>query len=316
MAIALTDRRTRFATLGARLMRLNPDMTIPVAFDNTGPTFFGFANTVDLSAVLTSHAAPLTVKVDGTSQTKTFTCTASSEAAVTPAQAVTNLTTSAFTGITWSVDPTTGRLKGKAGSGKYVQVTGPLAAAMDFGQGLAHGGNGLEFVKYFDDTVIDIGLPKNIKESEEIDLEGAQGSLLKMIIGAMLQGINPVLTLKQKDYKLIQLIQGGTSDATNRSYEPPLDDETDHPAFFMEIFGGMYSEGSHHMGDNDQVEMLHIRNLIGMEGDVPVEAKAWAKYAFNLTGVAGKDLDGTKLAPWIEFRKTVEEYEAMDVENV
>jgi hypothetical protein len=316
MAIALTDQRTRFATLGARFMRNNHDNTVPVSLDDTGPRFLGFANTVDLSSVLTDHAASLTISLDGVSETKTFTCTASSESAVSVSEAVTDLTTSDFTGITWSADATTGRLKGKFASGKYVTVYGPLAAALDFGQALAFGGNGLEFCKYFDDEVIDIGLPKNIKEAEEIDLEGAQGSLLKMIIGAMLQGIDPVLTLKKKDYKLIQLIQGGTSDATGLSYEPPLDDETEHPTFFAEIFSGMYGDGSHHQGDNDQVEMLHIRNLTGMEGDIPVEAKAWAKYAFNLKGVSGWSDAGAKLAPWIEIRKTVAQFDAMAVESV
>ena len=40
---------------------------------------------------------------------------------------------------------------GTSQTGTEIAVTGPLAAALDFGQGIAHGGNGLEFIKGFND---------------------------------------------------------------------------------------------------------------------------------------------------------------------
>jgi hypothetical protein len=321
-ALALSDPRTRFGALGVRLGRNNHDGSNPVALDNTGPRFLGFANTVDLSAVLTASVAALTIKVDGVSQTENVDFTAAaSEEAVTVAEAFAALNTASFDnggGITFSADTVTGRLMGKATSGKYVQVTGPLAAALDFGQSLSFGGSGLEFCKYLSSKIIDIGLPKNIKDSEEITLEAVDGSLTTMIIGALTKGIDPVLAIKEKDYKLIQLVQGGTSvdTVTEKSYEPPSDDESEHPSFWMEIYGGMFSDGIRHMGGYDQVEHLFIRNLIGLEGDIPVEVKAWAKYMFNLKGVSGVSSTGAKLKPWKEYRLTVAQWLALDLANV
>lgn len=324
-AMALGDKRTRFGALGVRLGRNNHDGSNPVALDNTGPRFLGFANTVDLSAeglLDVDDVAKLTIKVDGISQTKDVDFSAAvSPAAVTVAEAFAALNTAAFTAggaITFSADTVTGRLMGKCTSGKYVQVTGALAKALDFGQSLQFGGGGLEFCKYLSNKVIDIGLPKNIKDAEEITLEAVDGSLITMVIGAMTKGINPVLALKVKDYMLIQLVQGGTSvdSETEKSYTPPADDEAEHPSFWMEIFGAMYTDGTKHMGGYDQVEHLFIRNLSGMEGDIPVEVKAWAKYAFNLRGVSGVADDGSKLEAWKEYRLTAAQWDAFALATV
>ena len=56
---------------------------------------------------------------------------------------------------------------------RAIQVVSPLAAALDFGQGIKHAGNGLEWLSYFDDETVSIGLPKDINDKEEIDIEGA-----------------------------------------------------------------------------------------------------------------------------------------------
>ena len=170
--MAMINGKARFATEGFRVKRLNPDGTVP-----TASRFLGFLGTVDLSAVLTTHAADMSVKIDNAAadeNTVDFTA-ALDETAVTVAEAVTALTAAGFTGITWSVDATTGRLMGASASGSEVEVTGPLAAALDFGQGVEHGGNGLEFLRSFNDDTMSIGETKNKKDKEEIDQEGAKG---------------------------------------------------------------------------------------------------------------------------------------------
>jgi hypothetical protein len=126
--------------------------------------------------------------------------------------------------VTAAADGTNPQMKNP----KIIQVTGRLAAALDFGQGIKHGGNGLEIISFFDDETISIGLAKDIKDKEEIDIEGAKGTVTRMVIGAMLQGLSPVVTLKENDYHLLEMIQGGKLDREKGTYDPPLSSESDH----------------------------------------------------------------------------------------
>jgi len=199
---------------------------------------------------------------------------------------------------------------------KKIQIIGQLAAALDFGQGIKHGGNGLEIISFFDDETISIGLPKDIKEKEEIDQEGAKGTITRMLIGASLQGISPVVTLKEKDYYLIELIQGGKLNREEGTYDPPLSDETESPSFYAEMFSPVYSKGSNKINDVAGYEKLLFRSVIGKEGDVPAEAKAWAQYAFNLNATEYTDETGKKFTAWQEGTLTPEEFDALKVKEI
>lgn len=311
--MSVINRKERFATEGLRFQRHNGDGTIP-----TPQRFLGFAGTVDLSAVLTSNAADLTIKIDSRlAETHSVDFSAAADdTQVTVAEAVTALG-SLFTGITFSQDTKTGRLKGSAtGNGKIIQVLGPLAAALDFGQCLKHGGDGLKMISFFDDETISIGLPKDIKDKEEIDIEGAKGTITRMVIGSMLQGVSPVVTLKQKDYNLLELVQGGKLDRVNGTYDPPLSKESEHPSFYAEIFSAIYSEGSNKLSDVAGFEKLTLRSLMGMEGDVPIEAKAWAQYAFNMTGTEYTDENGKTFSSYQEATLTLEDFDALKVKEI
>jgi hypothetical protein len=404
--MGVINKKERFATEGIRFMRLNPDGTIP-----RPSRFIGFANTVDLSAVLTNRAGQLSIKIDnGDMITKTVTFSAGLNlSAITVQQAITALNSAGFPNITFMADPYTGRLMGTnsanviigviltftnnsastvsiaagtytldvsgnpftttlssavslassasvsftfattaggvlvsqieipnfgtiapslpSGIGiqssvpnvilsspeKYVQITGALAAAMDFGQGSNHGGIGLEWLSFFDDETISIGLPKDIKDKEEIDQEGAKGTLTRMIIPAMLQGLSPVVALKEKNYHLLELIQGGKLDRTAGTYDPPLPHEADSPTFFAEIYSPLYSRGSNKMADIAGYEKLFLRSMIGMEGDVPIEAKAWATYAFNLTATEYVDENGIHQPAWQEQSLSKEQFDVLNL---
>jgi hypothetical protein len=200
--------------------------------------------------------------------------------------------------------------------GKIIQATGKLAAALDFGQGIKHGGNGLEVISFFDDETVSIGLPKDIKDKEEIDIEGAKGTITRMVIGATIQGISPVITLKQKDYFLLELIQGGKLNRETGAYNPPLSHESDHPSFFIEIFSAIYGAGSSKMSDISGYERLFLRSVIGMEGDVPIEAKAWAQYAYNLTATEYTDENGVKCPAWEEQPLSATQFDALNVKEI
>lgn len=309
------NKKARFATEGFRVKRSNPDGTVP-----TATRFVGFANTVDLSDVLDdiTDAAELTIKIDnGTAEKKTVDLSdAVDKTAVTVAEAVTALNTAAFTGVTFSKEEGTGRLMGTHSTGTEVAVTGPLAAALDFGQGIAHGGNGLEFIKGFDDRTMSIGMTKNKKDKEEIDQEGAKGGITRMLISAKLLGQTLAIAMKDKDYELLELIQGGSFNRTSGRYTPPPSTRLESPLFFIDVFSPIYGEGENKMENMSGYEQLRFLSCTGMEGDVPVEAKAWANYSFDVEASEYTDKDGKKEPAWWEQSMTVETFEGMNVETV
>jgi hypothetical protein len=201
-------------------------------------------------------------------------------------------------------------------SGKIIQAVGKLAAALDFGNCLKFGGNGLEVISFFDDETISIGLPKDIKDKEEIDVEGAKGTITRMVIGAMVQGMSPVITLKEKDYYLLELIQGGKLNRETGTYNPPLSNESEHPSFWAEIFSAVYSSGSSKLSDVAGYERLLLRTMTGMEGDVPIDAKAWAQYAFNLVATEYTDENNAKFPAWEEQTLSTTQFDALKVKGI
>lgn len=312
--MAYVNKKARFATEGFRVKRSNPDGTVP-----TATRFVGFANTVDLSAVLDDslYTADLTIKIDnGTAEKKTVNLSAAvDKTAVTVDEVVTALT-AAFTGITWSKEEGTGRLKGTHATGTEIAVTGPLAAALDFGQGIAHGGNGLEFIKGFDDRTMSIGMTKNKKDKEEIDQEGAKGGITRMLISAKLLGQTLAIAMKDKDYELLELIQGGTFNRTTGRYTPPPSTRLESPLFFIDVFSPIYGEGENKMENMSGYEQIRFLSCTGMEGDVPVEAKAWANYSYDVEAREYTNENGDKEPAWWEQSMTVETFEGMHVETV
>jgi len=199
---------------------------------------------------------------------------------------------------------------------KKIQVVGELAAALDFGNCIKHGGRGLEIISFFNDEVISIGLPKDIKDKEEIDIEGAKGTITRMVVGAMLQGLSPVVALKEKDYYLLQLIQGGRLDVATGTYDPPLSNENDQPTFYAEIFSAVYSSGSNKVSDVAGYEKILLRSMTGIESDVPIEAKSWAQYAFNLIATEYTDEFDKKYPAWQEQSMSLEDFDALKVKEL
>lgn len=313
--MAYVNQKARFATEGFRVKRSNPDGTVP-----TASRFVGFANTADLSDVLddTLDTADLTIKIDnGTAEKKTVDLSAADDkTAVTVDEAVTALTAATFTGITWSKEAGTGRLMGTHATGKEIAVTGPLAAALDFGQGIAHGGNGLEFIKGFNDRTMSIGMTKNKKDKEEIDQEGAKGGITRMLISAKLLGQTLAIAMKDKDYEMLELIQGGTFDRTSGRYTPPPSTRLESPLFFIDVFSPIYGEGENKMENMSGYEQLRFLSCTGMEGDVPVEAKAWANYAYDVEASEYTNEEGKKEPAWWEQSMDVATFEGMYVETV
>jgi hypothetical protein len=201
-------------------------------------------------------------------------------------------------------------------AGKIIQVVGNLASQLDFGNCLKHGGNGLIMISFFDDETISISLAKDIKDKEEIDIEGAKGTITRMTIGAMVQGMSPVITLKDKDYYLLEMIQGGKLNRETGTYDPPLSNDSDNPSFYVEIFSGIYSSGNNKASDNVGYERILLRTMTGTEGEIPIDAKSWAQYAYNLTATEYTDEHGIKYPAWQEGTISLEQFDALKVKEI
>jgi|GEM_PF-1084183 len=201
------------------------------------------------------------------------------------------------------------------GTNGIIQVVGSLASALDFGQGRRFGGD-LRCLSFFDDEIINIGLAKNARAKEEIDQEGANGTITRMLIGAMMQGIDPVLTLREKNYDLLELVQGGLYNRQTGTYDPPMAHESDHPGFWIEILSPVYGRGTNQRSDVSGYERILIRNCTGIEGDVPVEAKAWAQYAYNIAATEYTDETGARFPAWQEQFLTVAQFDALEIRRI
>lgn len=198
------------------------------------------------------------------------------------------------------------------GTDGIMQVTGPLASVLDFGGGRAHGGD-LRCLSFFNDTAMSITLPKDIIEREEIDIEGANGSPTRMVIGARMQGKSPVITMKEKNYDFLQLVQGGVLNRTLGTYDPPMPNESDHPSFMIEIYSPLYGQGPNKQSDMKGYEKILLRNCMGWEGDVPIEAKTWAQYAININAVGYTNEVGRNFPAWQEQQLSIEAFSELNV---
>lgn len=272
------NRRTAYATKAVAVMRNNPDGTNP-----TASRFIGFYGTADLSAVLTTHEADLSIKIDdGDLETISVDFSgAVSESAVTVAEAVTALTAAAFTGITWSSDTTTGRLKGVSSSGTFVQVIGDLAAALDFGQGIDFPNNGLEIYTAESKTgLVDCTMPPDIQDKQTNDVTGSEGNIRRMNVPAKLLGVSPVLSIYQYDKGMRACIEGGTYNRTTGAYTPPLSD-ADAPTFCVIKYDGLYNADNVNLPDNDSVNVTTVHSCTGLQGE-DTDTNGWKVKTYNL----------------------------------
>jgi hypothetical protein len=235
-------------------------------------------------------------------------------------QAVGVLEEAGFTGVTFEVEESTGRVKASAPS-FALQIKGKIAAAMDFGQGKKHGGQGVYYKSYFEDEIIDTSAPKDIKEKENIDQESALGSITRIVIGSKILGASPVINLKPDDYDLKQIIQGGEYNPETLEdpahYAPPSADVSETPMFALEVFKPGFEVNSSSNTDN-YICLIEQRfwNCTGIEGEVSSAAKALAQYSFNVSAVEYTDEAGVKHPAWEEYKYTREQAGALDLSNV
>jgi len=311
------DGKTIFSVEGSRWRRLNPDGSYP-AVDNQ----LGFLGTIDLSGLITTDVLSYRLGGSGafTNVIIDLTDVGVDNEAASVAEVVIalNLVTGFSDVFTASADTVTGRLKiaEKAVTANYLELNGNVAITLMFGSFPgASAGFGTHWVDCFDDQGA-VGLPKEIKDFEEIEVENGDGSTISMVTSALLKGLNPSLALSDEKYELKQLIMGGDNDQSvtgvRNRYTPPTTSQVYLPAFAGEVFGATYDKGSNRRGSMYGYRRINLNNCTGIEGDVSLEVKAWATYQFNIR-VREFVLDGVKYPGYTEDDLTFAQFTALGI---
>lgn len=313
------NKKTEFGPEGFLIARNNPDGT-PISPDRV----LGFYNNVDLSGY-SQPDAYLGVKIDNnTEQYQEVDWTgAASYTAVTVQEMVDAINAAGFTDITASIDSATSRLLityTGSGTATFLQVfsmdTHPdFAADLDFGQGQTFGGKGAVYYEAFDNAR-SIGLPKNIKDVEEIENESGDGTLITVIIPAIIKGYNPVITCTDNDYEIKQLIQAGTWDSDTSTYTPPLSSQTKRPIFSVILFSPIYNKGSNQREDEEGYLMKRINSITGYETDETFETKTLKETAYNCKATEYENQNDVKQPYYTDQNLSPEEFDDLHVEDI
>jgi len=278
------DKKTGFSNQGFRVRRMNPDGSYPAVTNH-----LGFAGTVDLTGVLATDTLEYRWDAKGTFTPIILDLSAvgtSHIATVTEVVTAINLIVGFSAVFLASADSVTGRLKianAVAVTGKlYLELKGTLAVALGFGQSGDASALGTSFVECFDDSGA-VGLPKVIKDKEEVTQESSTGHEDTMMIDAVQKGLSPSLATTDEIYELKAMLTGGIWDDTLFKYTPPTSRLAVAPLCALEVFVPKYGKGSMHRGDVIGYKQTMISHMTGRESDITHEVKAWASYQYECT---------------------------------
>jgi hypothetical protein len=235
------------------------------------------------------------------------------------AQAAALFSQAGFAGVEAGVDTYGQRLK-LSTSLSDIQIKGKLAAALDFGQGITYSGLGSYWLTYLNDETISCALPNTTKDKEEIDLEGAKGGITRMVIPAKRLGVSPAIVYKYKNDELTQVIQGGEwtppTDTEPGIYDPPASDAGGSPMLILDVFAPLYADGASQMDQVIGIDRRLFRAVTGIEGDVPMEAKSWAQFAYNMTATEYTDETGKKYPSDRRFEYDITEWQKLNFAGI
>lgn len=313
------NKKSAFGPEGFLISRNNPDGTPP-----SPSRIIGFYGTVDLSSY-GSNTAWLGIKINNNAEDYKLVnwSAAVDKTAVTVAEMVTAITNAGFTDITASVDTATSRLKivySGSGTCNFLQVFSidddpTFAAELDFGQGQTYAGEGLIYYEAFDNTRT-LGLPKNIKDAENIENEAGDGTFIEVVVSAIVKGLNPSIVIKDDDYEIKQLIQGGTWIPATSEYTPPLTSQTEKPLWNIIFFSPVYDKGSHNRENMSGYLRKDIYNITGYEADVTYETKTLQEITYECRATEYQNENDATQPFYKDKMLTVDEFNNLDVENI
>jgi len=201
-----------------------------------------------------------------------------------------------------------------------IKILKDEAQQYGFGYADKYGGYGTYWKSYFNDETVSCTLPNDLIDREDIDLEGGKGTVTRMIIPAKRLGASPVVSMKFKVDELSQIIQGGNwvkgVSGQPDIYDPPSTNQDGAPMFTFEVFAPLYGDGASQM---DQV-IGYTRNMYyactGTEGDVPMEAKSWATFSYNIISSTYTDEYGKVWPSERRFEYDLASWDYLNVEGV
>ncbi len=315
------DRKTSFSIEGSRWRRLNPDGSYP-AVDRQ----LGFLGTIDVSSLIATDVMKYRLNAQG-SFTEIIvdftTMTFGDNTAATVDEVVTGLNSDAnFSAVfTAAKDSDTERLviSETADTATYLEFSGDGNIIPVLGLGSYTGnsvGFGTHFVDCFNNSGA-LGLPKEIKDFEEIEVESGDGSTLSMVSAALLKGLNPTLAFTDELFELKELIQGGSNDQTvtgvSNRYTPPTGGQVYLPGFAGEAYEAKYDKGSNLRNNMTGYKRINFNNCNGIEGDLSSDVKAWATYQFNIRVREFFDINGDRQPGYTEDMLSLADFDALGI---
>lgn len=290
-----------------RAIPLNDDKTIP------SPTrIIGGVGPFDFSTAAVPTAVVLKWKIDnGTEQTDTVDITTASDIYnVTVDELVTAITTAAPTGLTASKESVTNRIKlvmTTPGVTVWFQVYSELAEIVSFGQGL-----GVKFIK--SSTIKTLQLTKTLKEDQTFTTTPADGVDIDVIIEGYQKGFTGVVTDAAEDFEMMELMEGGTIDATTGAYEDP-NVNTVARYFYLEAYGRTYGEGTNKEDDLTGKQQIILRTCKASMGDETLQA-GFRDKIYNITGTDYVDENDVRYSSIQRKNLTIEAYDALHIDTV
>jgi hypothetical protein len=296
-----------FGVLWMRLQALNDDLTIVTpdrVIGGIGP--FDFSGEADPSTV------EMSIKLDnGSVETKDVDVSGAVDvSAVTVTELYAAINAAGFTDITASIEAVTLRLKiAYTGTDtvSYIQVYGDCAEIALLGQGF-----GNQFVN--SNTIQTMTITPTRKDGETITITDAQGIDTDVLTDGYRKGFTGSFVDTAIDMRMLRLIEGGNYDETTGIYTDPTS-EDQKIYFSMELFFGMYSQGENKEADLIGVLRKFAKSCVGNEGDSTHE-RNWNAGNFSFTATTYKDETNAIEGASDREELTVEEWEALDVENV
>jgi hypothetical protein len=284
----------------------------------------GFAGTIDITSVIDPLAKTgvVKLKVGGAAvQTKTLDFSDGTPAALTPSAAIEVFEAANFTGVTFSLDADTNRLRVDPTdtSIKFLQIYGDLAGALNFGNCRYTEGKGCYLYPSIDDDLKTIAETVNWSEDTVIENDGAYGSKTKYTRAGNRSDVQLVITDKVMSIAMKQMINGGQwlpkTASAPETYLPPTPNDNETRRVDIYSYSNIFSKNDNTEGDETRILERIYFGCIGHMAQTG-GAGSWKDSEYTLTAAAYVDEAGKEQASPREHYFTPSEYEAYQLRNV
>lgn len=288
-------------------MPLNDDNTIPVP-----ERMIGGIGPFDFSGEANPAAIEFTSKIDAADE-ETVTIDLSGAvaiAAVTVAELFAAINTATPTNLTASADAVTGRIKLEQTDSEaigVIQIYGAAGLIGMFGQGY-----GLKYIKT--KTLKTLSDSPTQKDAETISTTDAEGLDTEVITDSYRKGFAANYVDSAENWELLALMDGGTVDPITGAYEVPT--PSDVKAYFMaDLYYTQYEAGTNKIGDLVGYVKKTFRSCVGGAGEATHE-RGFMDGNYTIVGTPYKDENDVTYGDTVKLPLTIEEYEALDIENL